>query len=211
MNHDNTNPAERPETLDQPTSARSSAQIPTQSPAASTSTPASSTGETAGVTANSAAELDEIVQPLIDLLNSLESDGCDDPNCYIVGTEHLERLQSRCPAVLIQLPQELCSEPWLLCPLERVLMALLARAGLESFCQPEDETDDFAGGPLRFRLIKHTHFEPEAEYFHSYMQLLVEANNLDVVAARRQIARLVKYLQDDAEVGSYDAEEFMRL
>ena len=131
---------------------------------------------------------------MIDFLNGLESDGCDDPNCYIVGTEDPERLQSRCPAVFIQLPQELCSEPWLLCPLERVLMTLLARAGLESFCQPEDETDDFARGPLRFRLIKQTQFEPEAEYFHSYMQLLVEADSPDIVGAKSQIGRLVRYL-----------------
>lgn len=212
MNNDTTNLTEPSQILDHPTLAWAPALPPQDSSAPAVPVPPTPTaGEPSPVTANITVALGQVVQPLIDLLNGLESEGCDNPHCYIVGTEDPERLLSRRPAALIQLPQELCSEPWLLRPLERVLMALLARAGLESFCQPEDETDDFAGGPLRFRLIKQTHFEPEAEYFHSYMQLLVEAHDSDAAAAKSQIARLVRYLQTDEEVGSFDAEEFVRL
>ena len=147
---------------------------------------------------------------MIDLLNGVESES-DDANCYIAGTEDPERLLCRRPAVFIELPQGLCSEPWLLPRLRQVVMALLTRTGLEAYCQPEDETDDFARGPLWFRLIKQTHFEPEAEYFHSYMQLLVEVHDPDVAAAKSQVARLVRYLQNDDEVDNYDPEEFVRL
>ena len=154
-------------------------------------------------------ELDEILAPLVDLLAEKypQSDNCDafvsieisGGQMYWVDSPYLD-------SVLIELPPALreCK------PLVSVVAALLQRSGSDIlwFDDADGEEDPYRT-PLRFYFAKKVIWMPDNDCFSVGGHLMVDAIEFNAEAAERQVALLVEYLKDDANLGELSPKDLM--
>lgn len=155
-----------------------------------------------------AKNLDGILEPLLNLFTERYSEdwGFNCLDGFQTGGAYGFALWGDCDGRLVELPDKIADYPLM----ARALATLLCRTGTvfnaDKDC-PKDE--DPCRGPLRFSITKKVLWDDEHGSFLTGTHLLIDHFGFEVEAAERQIALLVKYLGDEANLLKLTADDLM--
>ena len=153
--------------------------------------------------------LNDILQPLLDLLNSQYRYQRDE--AFAITNNDSVGINSRDDGVLITLPINFAFRPMDYPTLKKVLVTLLHESGSSSeWLQPGGGSNEAYREPLRFSLVTRTVWHTGFCFFASAMRLHVDMSIYGSAAAKRQIAYLVERLSDVTNLHAYNKAEGLR-
>lgn len=153
-------------------------------------------------TANTTATLEQIGRHLADALNGRYSTGPSE-EYLIPGLGQFGTLESNSNEFSIELPYDIADHKRAMC----AVATLLQKSGSEAvWVSDRSDTENPWGHPLRLSLVKRAAWAGSFWQWARYLVIDHIDDDLDVDAATRQIALLVNFLEDQANLIPLDAE-----
>ena len=153
--------------------------------------------------------LSEILEPLIDLLNE-RYEKCESHDPFVIieitGGQMYSVASPYPNCEIIELPSGLRDYP----SLASVVATLVQRSGSDThWLDDADGEDDPYRTSLRFCMVTKVIWMPSDNCFSEGVHLMVDSIKFDSRAAEKQVALLVEYLKDDANLVKLSANDLL--